>query len=164
MPGGSVPPFGVAGKEGAALGVPPHCCAAPGVVVITRPAVTTILVVDDDPLMRELYEAILAEEGYTVRLARDGLQALQVAAQYPPQLIVLDLQMPWMSGWDFLRERLQRPQLQVVPVIPVTARTPGTEQLEGLNTAPCVHKPFELDDLLQHVRAQLEPLPATATR
>ncbi len=65
-----------------------------------------VLVVDDDAGIRRMIAAVLEDEGYRVRLADHGREALDRIAEHPPQLVVLDLQMPVMSGWE-LHEQLR---------------------------------------------------------
>ena len=88
----------------------------------------TILVVDDEERMRALLRAYLTQEGFTVLTAANGREALQVARQLKPDLIVLDVMMPEMDGYTFLR--LYR-QDQGAPVIVVTAKVEETDNVLG---------------------------------
>jgi CheY-like chemotaxis protein len=75
------------------------------------------LVVDDDAGIREITSAMLAEEGHEVRTAEDGQQALELLPQFRPDLVVTDLSMPRMSGYELLRIMRERfPQLPVIVV------------------------------------------------
>ena len=102
----------------------------------------TILVVDDEAPIRDLLEAILAEEGYAVRSAADGLAALAEAERDPPDLILADVMMPRLDGLGLLaRLRERGDPTPVVLVSAASARAAGAD-------APFVPKPFDLDRLL----------------
>src|SRR5260370_27393016 len=80
----------------------------------------TVLVVDDDPTVRDLLAKTLGKEGYRVIVARNGIEALTLAREHRPQAITLDVLMPQMDGWGALREFKTDPQLREIPVIMVT--------------------------------------------
>jgi CheY-like chemotaxis protein len=69
-----------------------------------------VLVADDEPLIRALVTIAFEAEGYDVDTAADGAEALEKACQQPPQVIVLDLMMPVMNGWDFLEAWQRQPE------------------------------------------------------
>lgn len=79
-----------------------------------------ILVVDDEPDVRAFLTKVLEKNGYRVVTANDGRHALAVAEQEPPDLIVLDLQMPEQTGTDFYRHLLKKDELRGIPVIVVS--------------------------------------------
>ncbi|MCX5606612.1 MULTISPECIES: response regulator transcription factor [unclassified Streptomyces] len=114
-----------------------------------------ILVVDDEPAVREALRRSLAFEGYAVQTAVDGLDALDRAASYAPDLIVLDIQMPRMDGLTAAR-RL-RAAGTVTPVLMLTARDTVGDRVTGLDAGADDYlvKPFELDELFARVRALL---------
>ncbi|MFJ3926522.1 response regulator transcription factor [Streptomyces sp. NPDC090022] len=114
-----------------------------------------ILVVDDEPAVREALRRSLAFEGYGVETAVDGLDALDKAAAYAPELIVLDIQMPRMDGLTAAR-RL-RAAGSVTPVLMLTARDTVGDRVTGLDAGADDYlvKPFELDELFARVRALL---------
>ncbi|MBT2408333.1 MULTISPECIES: response regulator transcription factor [unclassified Streptomyces] len=114
-----------------------------------------ILVVDDEPAVREALRRSLAFEGYGVQTAVDGLDALDKAASYAPDLIVLDIQMPRMDGLTAAR-RL-RAAGSVTPVLMLTARDTVGDRVTGLDAGADDYlvKPFELDELFARVRALL---------
>ncbi|MBT2480181.1 response regulator transcription factor [Streptomyces sp. ISL-94] len=114
-----------------------------------------ILVVDDEPAVREALRRSLAFEGYAVQTAVDGLDALDKAASYAPDLIVLDIQMPRMDGLTAAR-RL-RSAGNVTPVLMLTARDTVGDRVTGLDAGADDYlvKPFELDELFARVRALL---------
>ncbi|MEV6729899.1 MULTISPECIES: response regulator transcription factor [unclassified Streptomyces] len=114
-----------------------------------------ILVVDDEPAVREALRRSLAFEGYAVQTAVDGLDALDKAASYDPGLIVLDIQMPRMDGLTAAR-RL-RASGSTTPILMLTARDTVGDRVTGLDAGADDYlvKPFELDELFARVRALL---------
>ncbi|MFB7784270.1 response regulator transcription factor [Streptomyces vinaceus] len=114
-----------------------------------------ILVVDDEPAVREALRRSLAFEGYEVQTAVDGLDALEKAAAYEPGLIVLDIQMPRMDGLTAAR-RL-RASGSTTPILMLTARDTVGDRVTGLDAGADDYlvKPFELDELFARVRALL---------
>ncbi|MEW2587240.1 response regulator transcription factor [Streptomyces virginiae] len=114
-----------------------------------------ILVVDDEPAVREALRRSLAFEGYAVQTAVDGLDALDKAASYGPGLIVLDIQMPRMDGLTAAR-RL-RAAGSLTPILMLTARDTVGDRVTGLDAGADDYlvKPFELDELFARVRALL---------
>src|SRR5437899_49711 len=82
---------------------------------------STILCIDDDPNIRDLVNAALELDGYDVILAPDGAQGLQRATVDQPHLIILDVMLPDMRGWDVLRELKEQPRTANIPVIFLSA-------------------------------------------
>ena len=105
-----------------------------------------VLVVDDDQDMRNVLEDVLRYEGYLVSSAANGSQALAEAHREPPQLILLDLMMPVMSGWQFRAAQLLDPVLSKVPVVVMSTFAPE------MSVAGLLPKPFQLGDVLDTVR------------
>src|SRR5262245_26687615 len=115
----------------------------------------TILVVDDDDLIRSAVTAALELEGYRVEGARHGRQAIDLLrAGLCPSLILLDMMMPVMNGWEFLAERSSDLSLARFPLIVVSAAL----QAAPRGTTGFLKKPVSLDTLLETVGAQLQPL------
>ncbi|MFC5722609.1 response regulator transcription factor [Streptomyces gamaensis] len=114
-----------------------------------------ILVVDDEPAVREALRRSLAFEGYATELAVDGLDALAKVPSFDPELIVLDVLMPRMDGLTAAR-RL-RAQGVTVPILMLTARDTVGDRVTGLDAGADDYlvKPFELDELLARIRALL---------
>ncbi|MFQ5858884.1 MAG: response regulator transcription factor, partial [Anaerolineae bacterium] len=114
-----------------------------------------ILVVDDDRKIVDLVRAYLEKDGYRVVTAHDGLQALELARQKQPDLIVLDLMLPGVDGLDVCR--ILRGEGHKVPIIMLTAKTTETDKLIGLDLGAddYVTKPFSPRELLARVRAVL---------
>ena len=86
---------------------------------------STILVVDDNPQMHQLYRAALARSGYRLLVASSGAEALLVLSNHFPDLILLDLAMPTMDGLEFLRVLREQPEWRNIPVIVITAFSTG---------------------------------------
>ena len=92
-----------------------------------------ILAVDDNPVMLDVYWHLLSEEGYEVTLAKDGSQALKSLEAGDPDLVLLDIQMPDISGWQLLEIMRNRVDWHDIPVIMVTALIePSDENRETL--------------------------------
>jgi CheY-like chemotaxis protein len=105
-----------------------------------------ILIVDDDPAIRNVVADILEMSDYSVRMATNGLEALNEIQTHPPALVLLDLMMPVMDGWEFLR-RIQGEPLRVPVAVMSAARDAGSVSDE-LGAQAFLPKPFELDDVL----------------
>jgi CheY-like chemotaxis protein len=117
-------------------------------MVLLDPGNKTVLIVEDDEQVRDAIAEALRDEGYTVQIASNGREALDALRGAPqqPRLILLDLMMPVMDGWEFLREREREPSLAEIPVCAVSA----AEQLPR-DVQHAIRKPFRLDDLLRVV-------------
>jgi CheY-like chemotaxis protein len=110
-----------------------------------------ILVVEDDDAIRTLVAEVLMDDGYQVREATNGAEALERLKEQRPDLIVLDLMMPVMDGWTFVNECRRIRSCGEVPIVVTSAShdLPRTaEQLSALGVRTCLAKPFELDGLL----------------
>ncbi len=114
----------------------------------------TILVVDDQASVRQLLQEYLTEQGFRVVTANDGQIALYTARHEQPDLILLDIMMPKMDGYQFLR--LYRQERQT-PIIIITAREEETDAVLGLDLGAddYVIKPFRLRELLARIRSIL---------
>jgi two-component system, chemotaxis family, chemotaxis protein CheY len=122
-----------------------------------------ILVVDDDPDIIEALSEILEAEGFEIRRARNGKEALERLEPDPPQLILLDLMMPVMDGWEFAQRMRQRPTFSGIPIIVLSAdRNVGSKALD-IGAVGHLAKPFELNDLLEMVRRALKGSPPTSS-
>jgi two-component system, OmpR family, phosphate regulon response regulator PhoB len=116
-----------------------------------------ILVVDDEPDISALVAYHLARESYRVRTAAGGSEALAAIQQEAPDLVVLDLMLPGMSGIEVLQEIRRRPESSEIPVILLTARREEGDRLEGLRLGAddYVAKPFSPQELVLRVAAVL---------
>ena len=105
----------------------------------------TILVADDEPDNRAIMAAVLSAAGYRVREARDGAEAVETALRETPDLILLDMAMPVMSGWEAVRRLKEMPQTRAIPVFAFTAFALAGDELkakeagcEGYVSKPCI--------------------------
>jgi phosphate regulon transcriptional regulator PhoB len=114
----------------------------------------TILIVDDEPTIAEVVELYLQREGFKVLKAADGMSALDLAAQQPPDLVVLDLMLPGVNGLDVAR-RLRSDRN--TPIIMLTARNEEADRVVGLELGAddYVTKPFSPRELVARVKAVL---------
>jgi response regulator RpfG family c-di-GMP phosphodiesterase len=117
-----------------------------------------ILAVDDTPASLRLLTDILAGEGYLVRSAINGELALHAATVQPPKLILLDVNMPGMDGFEVCRRLKQEPSLNEIPVIFVSALSEMPDKLKGfeIGGVDYVTKPFQRDELLARVHTHLQ--------
>lgn len=113
-----------------------------------------ILVIEDDEALGELLALNLGEEGYVVVHANQGLDGLRAAFQKKPDLVILDLMMPGMDGWEVMH-RLR--ELSDVPILILTAKNQLRDRLRGLSQGADDYlcKPFDLSELLLRVRGVL---------
>ncbi|HCI53529.1 MAG TPA: two-component system response regulator [Gallionella sp.] len=117
-----------------------------------------ILAVDDTPASLRLLTDILKDEGYEVRAAISGELALRAAILNPPELVLLDIRMPEMDGFEVCRRLKASQATQDVPVIFVSAASETEEKVRGfeLGAVDFVTKPYQRDELLARVRTHLE--------
>jgi signal transduction histidine kinase len=116
-----------------------------------------VLVVDDDPRNRRLLEEYLVSAGYEVRLAQDGCSALAMAAERSPDLVLLDVMMPDLSGLEVCRRLKADPKTRLAQVVLVTALDGTPHKVEGLDTGAddYVAKPVRRDEFMAKVRSLL---------
>jgi two-component system alkaline phosphatase synthesis response regulator PhoP len=113
-----------------------------------------VLVVDDDPGIVKVVRAYLQQDGFQVVVAYDGKKAMQIARHEKPDLVVLDLMLPEMDGWDVCRALRKESE---VPIVMLTARVEESDKLVGLELGAddYVTKPFSPRELVARVRAVL---------
>jgi DNA-binding NarL/FixJ family response regulator len=118
----------------------------------------TILVVDDDLGTRLSISDYLELSGYSVITANDGQEALAMVDECHPDLIVTDIVMPRMNGYELVRRVRQQPAFRLLPVILLTARTKTQERILGYQSGCDLYlpKPFELEELAAAIRNLLE--------
>jgi two-component system, OmpR family, alkaline phosphatase synthesis response regulator PhoP len=116
-----------------------------------------VLIVDDEDDILDLISYNFQREGYAVRTARDGIEALHAARDQTPDLIILDIMMPRMDGIETCRRIRTDPRLETVPVLMLTARTEEEHQVEGLDVGADIYlsKPVSIPVLLSQSRALL---------
>jgi CheY-like chemotaxis protein len=108
-----------------------------------------ILVVDDDPGIRAVVADTLGYEGYPVKTAENGAQALPIVEREHPELVLLDMRMPVMDGWGFARALSERKL--AVQVVVMTAAYSAQTWAEEIGARAYLAKPFDLDELLMTV-------------
>ena len=118
---------------------------------------TTILVVDDDPAIREMLQLALNHDGFGVQLAGSALEARDKLSSEIPDLILLDWMLPGQSGFEFSRHLRRNPAHMKIPVIMLTARDQAEDKVMALDAGAddYVSKPFSIAELLARIRAVL---------
>lgn len=117
-----------------------------------------ILVVDDDVAVRESLARVLESENYTVALAADGKEAIQLIRENPPDLVLLDITMPGKNGWDIF-ERIEK-LYPMLPVIVITARSNQQPRATGYGIDALMEKPLDFPVLLATIEQLLNETPA----
>ena len=114
---------------------------------------TPVLIVDDDPDVRRMIQLLLETSGYQTMSASNGAEALERIHECRPCVVLLDMMMPVMDGFEFRRQQLSDPQISDVPVICLTAHyEPG--QVTTQLMAPCLQKPPHFPQILDAVGAK----------
>lgn len=116
----------------------------------------TILVVDDDPIIARMIKSRLEANRYSVVVAQDGDEGLQKLESQKPDLVVLDIIMPKIDGYTFVREMKKKEELKQTPVIILTAKGGMKDLFEVEGVIDYVLKPYEPEELLEKIRKHLE--------
>ena len=116
-----------------------------------------ILIAEDDPNILGLLSVFLSGLGYEVSLARDGQEALEMAAQVKPDLLIADVMMPRMSGYDLCQRVRENPAWQGIKIIMLSAKGRDIEVTKGIAVGAdaYVTKPFSTKDLIAKVQELL---------
>ena len=117
-----------------------------------------ILCIEDQPEMIELIRLVLRRHGFQVEGAVGGREGLRMLRENPPDLVLLDLMMPEVDGWEVYRQIRADERLQEVPVIAVTAKGQTVDRVLGVHVAGMndfITKPFGLDDLVIRIQRVL---------
>jgi CheY-like chemotaxis protein len=127
----------------------------PGPNVDGRPA--SVLIVDDERDNRELLDMILTWEGFAIRTAGSGEEALALLAQHPPHVILLDLMMPGMNGYELTAKIKADPRVREIPIIIVSALTGDDSKRRGQDcgAADFLAKPVDRDQLVARLKTLL---------
>jgi len=129
---------------------------------MTKPALAqkppNILLVDDTPANLELLSSMLKERGYTVRAAVSGQLALQAVRNDPPDLILLDIKMPKMNGYEVCRQLKEDEKLKDIPVVFLSTLTETTDKVKAFvaGGVDYITKPFQLEEVEARVETHLE--------
>ena len=117
----------------------------------------TILVVEDDDTMRQLLKLHLTSAGYAVRVASNGIEAGHAILGVTPDLIITDVNMPHMTGFELVAAMRQDPSLKDIPVIFLTIEGDAFERGASLRAVEYLTKPIRVEALLQKVAKHLPP-------
>jgi CheY-like chemotaxis protein len=113
----------------------------------------SVLIVEDDDGIREAMSTVLLDEGFDPICAENGARALEMLADIEPQIIVLDLWMPHMDGWEFASRLRDDPKRANIPIILLSADTTVSEVGKTMGVKAALKKPVDLEQLL-HVVAR----------
>lgn len=118
--------------------------------IAVQPRAPLVLVVDDSLTVRKITTRLLEREGYRVLTAKDGLDALQVLADHTPNVILLDIEMPRMDGFEFARTIRSDDRQRGIPIIMITSRTADKHRMHAkeLGVEEYLGKPYQDDQLL----------------
>ena len=119
------------------------------------PGRASVLVVEDDADLAALVEMIVSDAGYAVRAARDGAEALARVEEEMPGLVLLDMRMPVMNGWEFAREFRAR-WGRAAPIVVVTAAEDARLRAQEVGADAWLEKPFEIEEVLAMVHRFLD--------
>lgn len=111
----------------------------------------TVLVVDDDHDLLNLVRLVVQGDGYLVETASDGREALAAVARHMPNLILLDMKMPVMNGWEFAAE-FAAAYGSSTPIVVITAAADARKAAEDVGAVSWLGKPFDIDTLIRAVR------------
>jgi CheY-like chemotaxis protein len=116
-----------------------------------------VLIIDDDRLIRESTAMVLRTAGYEVLTAEDAERGLEVARESQPDLVLIDIMMPEIDGWDALDHALGDARLRKIPFVVFTARehTKGRQLALARGAADYVQKPYDPDHLIEVVRRNI---------
>jgi len=119
--------------------------------------VEDILIIEDDPDVSALLQSELVKHHYRVRVVTDGLTGMAEAQRHPPALVVLDLMLPVLNGWEVCRSLKRHPKTHAVPLLILTALTTEEERVKGLELGAddYLTKPFSLKELIARMRVLL---------
>jgi chemosensory pili system protein ChpA (sensor histidine kinase/response regulator) len=123
-------------------------------ISVSQPAVPLVLVVDDSITVRRVTQRLLQREGYRVALAADGLLALERLAEEMPSVVLSDIEMPRMDGFDLVRNMKADPRWAKLPIITITSRIAEKhrEHAMSLGVDHYLGKPYSEEELLSLIR------------
>ena len=116
-----------------------------------------VMIVDDSLTVRKITSRLLTREGFEVLTAKDGVDALQLLTEHLPDVILLDIEMPRMDGFEFTKTMKNDPKLARVPIIMITSRTADKHRARAAELGVDLYlgKPFQEEELLRHLREML---------
>ena len=118
-----------------------------------------ILAVDDDSNNIAILEELLSDDHVDLKISSNGEQALQLARELQPDIILLDIMMPGMNGYEVCRRLRENPTLKETKILMLSARAMNSEKLKGYHAGAddYITKPFDGDEFLERVRIHLRP-------
>ena len=127
--------------------------AAPVAVALAAPVVPTVMIVDDSLTVRKITGRLLAREGYNVRTAKDGVDAMEQLHDTAPDVMLVDIEMPRMDGFDLTRNVRADSRLKQIPIIMITSRTADKHRAYAKEIGVNVYlgKPYQEEELLAHI-------------
>lgn len=116
-----------------------------------------ILIIEDEASVRELVSTLLEKNGYTVKVAENGLEGLRALESFQAQLIIADVLMPELDGLTFVKALKNRRETKAIPIIFLTAKSDPLSMIEGINVGAkfYITKPFQIEDVLSKVNKVL---------
>jgi len=120
----------------------------------------SILVVEDEEPIREVIRDVLEDRGFDVVTCANGAEALRAFDTMRPDVVVLDLLMPVMHGWDFMESYVERTGGEAIPIVVVSVNPALPRSFNRFGVRQVVSKPFDVDALIQAVDEALESVPA----
>ena len=134
-------------------------------MVMEAMARPNIVIVDDDRETRELLQAALEMRGYEVVQAQSGLRLISYLHVDRPDLILLDVMMSWIDGFELCRAVKRNPEFADIPVVFISGRGDDKDIADGLACGAAAYfvKPLDLEALLQTIKALIQPAPAPAS-
>jgi chemosensory pili system protein ChpA (sensor histidine kinase/response regulator) len=127
--------------------------------VMAAAAPRTVMVVDDSLTVRKITSRLLEREGYRVLAAKDGVDALEQVHRSLPDIMLVDIEMPRMDGFDLTRNLRGDPRTASVPIIVISSRTADKHRTHAfeLGVNDFIGKPYQEAELLAHIQKYLEP-------
>lgn len=119
-----------------------------------------IMVVDDDEVLRTMMKQLLESSGFICEIARDGLEALKIASEYNPDLVILDVSMPNLDGYETCRMLREKDKNMEIPIIFLSAKAELEDRIYGfkMGADDYVTKPFSYDELHARIKSSLRKL------
>ena len=116
----------------------------------------SVLVVEDDDNLRRLLARVLVEEGFQVRGASEGGEALRLISEESPDMIILDLMLPWVNGIEVLSRVRRQPHLAALPILVTTGTATSAFDLRSFGPVHVIHKPLDVHNVASVARKLLE--------
>ncbi len=123
-----------------------------------KDAIKKILIVEDDLSIQKLLSAICTREGFSTLVSNDGLEGINMATKELPDLILLDVMLPKINGWEVCRRIKENPETRGIPIIFLTVKRNHKDRLLGisLGAVDYITKPFNIDEVIRSINKQLQ--------